>query len=215
MAGRELPIFPLGSVLFPHAVLPLHVFEPRFRALVDACLRGEPEFGVVLIERGSEVGGGETRTGVGTVARIVQVGRTDDGRYVLATVGTDRFRVEEWLADDPYPRAVVERFDDDPLDTGAAAGIDAATDAARGRVGRSLQRILSLRAELGDPAAAPEVELSDDLGRATWEVAVLAMLSPLDAQGILTLTAPEARLRALDELLGDEIEVLRFRLGSG
>lgn len=216
MAGSELPIFPLGGVLFPRAVLPLHVFEPRFRALVEACLSGEPEFGVVLIERGSEVGGGETRTGVGTVARIVQIGRMDDGRYVLATVGTDRFRVLEWLPDDPYPRAIVERFDDDvaPPEAGTAAA-DPATDAARARVGRSLQRVLALRGELGDPAAGADVDLSDELGRATFEVAALAMLSPLDAQSILTLTDPNARLRALDELLSDEVEVLRFRLGSG
>jgi Lon protease-like protein len=215
MAGHELPIFPLGGVLFPNAVLPLHVFEPRFRALVDACLSGEPEFGVVLIERGSEVGGGETRTLVGTVARIVQVGRTDDGRYVLATIGTDRFRVQEWLPDDPYPRAIVERFDDlEPSEPGTGA-TDPATDAARARVGRALQKVLALRAELGDPGGGLDVDLSDDLGRATWEVAVLATLSPLDAQSILTITDPDARLRALDELLGDEIEVLRFRLGSG
>ena len=210
MAAAELPIFPLGSVLFPTAVLPLHVFEPRYLELVDTCLRGEPEFGVVLIERGSEVGGGETRTAVGTVARILQIGRTDDGRYVLATIGTERFRVVEWLPDDPYPRAVVERFRDEPADAA-----DPTTDAARARVGRSLERVMALRAELGDAEAAADVELSEELGRATFEVATLAMLSPLDGQNILTLTDPGARLRVLDELLSDEIEVLRFRLGSG
>ncbi|MCU1457316.1 MAG: ATP-dependent protease [Actinomycetia bacterium] len=229
MDAAELPIFPLGGVLFPRAVLPLHVFEPRFRALVEACLSGEPEFGVVLIERGSEVGGGETRTQVGTVARIVQIGRTDDGRYVLATIGTDRFRVVEWLPDDPYPRAMVERFDDDVAGPQGEAGLDLATVAARARVDRSLQRVLSLQAELGAPdemrstALGPsrpkgeraDVETSDELGRYTFDVAALAGLSPLDAQSILMLTDPTARLRALDELLSDAIEVLRFRLGSG
>ena len=68
-------MFPLGSVLFPHAVLPLHVFEPRYLALVERCLAGDQEFGVVLIERGSEVGGGDVRFSVGTVTRIVQIGR--------------------------------------------------------------------------------------------------------------------------------------------
>ncbi|MET1002223.1 MAG: LON peptidase substrate-binding domain-containing protein, partial [Acidimicrobiia bacterium] len=51
-------MFPLGSVLFPHALLPLHVFEPRYRVMMRHCLEGDKEFGVVLIERGSEVGGG-------------------------------------------------------------------------------------------------------------------------------------------------------------
>ena len=79
-------MFPLGSVLFPHAALPLHVFEPRYRALVEDCLAGEPDFGVVLIERGSEVGGGETCFGVGTVTRIVEAGQFPDGRYALVTM---------------------------------------------------------------------------------------------------------------------------------
>src|ERR1700716_2301802 len=74
-------MFPLGNVLFPHAQLSLHVFEPRYRALAEACLAGDGEFGVVLIERGSEVGGGDTRFSIGTVARIVAAGRLPDGRY--------------------------------------------------------------------------------------------------------------------------------------
>ena len=112
MSTATLPMFPLGSVLFPHAALPLHVFEARYRSLVEECLAGEPEFGVVLIERGSEVGGGDTRFGVGTVARIVDASLFPDGRYALVTVGTARLRVHEWLPDDPYPRASVEGLDD-------------------------------------------------------------------------------------------------------
>ena len=105
-------MFPLGTVLFPYAVLPLHVFEPRYRALTEHCLAGDGCFGVVLIERGSEVGGGDTRFAVGTVARIARAGQLPDGRYVLATVGTQRFRVREWLPDDPYPLAEVDLLDD-------------------------------------------------------------------------------------------------------
>ena len=67
-------MFPLGTVLLPGAYLSLHVFEPRYRALVQACLDGTPEFGVALIERGSEVGGGDARFDVGCVARIVEAG---------------------------------------------------------------------------------------------------------------------------------------------
>ena len=78
-------MFPLGSVLFPSAYLPLHVFEERYRQLVRDCLAGNGEFGVVLIERGSEVGGGDVRTEVGTVARIVEVTEFDDGRFALCS----------------------------------------------------------------------------------------------------------------------------------
>src|SRR3954452_20658454 len=111
-----LPMFPLGSVLFPGAVLPLHVFEPRYRQLVQDCLADtEHEFGVVLIERGHEVGGGDVRSTIGTVARMMQVAELQDGRYAMVTVGTRRIRVNAWVPDDPYPLADVDDFpDDDP-----------------------------------------------------------------------------------------------------
>ena len=77
-------MFPLGSVLLPGMLLPLHVFEPRYRAMVDRCLAGDHEFGVVLIERGREVGGGDVRTSAGTLARIAEARQFPDGRWALA-----------------------------------------------------------------------------------------------------------------------------------
>src|SRR5215475_10761205 len=106
--ARVLPMFPLGSPLLPFAPLPLHVFEPRYRTLLADCLAGSREFGVVLIERGSEVGGGDQRFDVGTVARIADVVPFADGRSALTAVGTSRLRVLEWLPENPYPRARVE-----------------------------------------------------------------------------------------------------------
>src|SRR2546430_9614094 len=93
--GRALPMFPLGNVLFPHAQLPLHVFEPRYRALAETCLAGDGEFGVVLIDRGSEVGGGDTRFSIGTFARIVASGRVPDDRSCPPTRDTCRFAQRE------------------------------------------------------------------------------------------------------------------------
>ncbi len=137
-------MFPLGTVLFPYGVLPLHVFEPRYRALVADCLAAPdgPEFGVVLIERGSEVGGGDTRFDVGTVARIVDASAFDDGRYALATVGTRRLRVLRWLPDDPYPQAVIEELEE------PAGDATDATDAIV-LVEQRLRRVLGLASELG------------------------------------------------------------------
>ena len=100
-----LPQFPIGSVLFPTMVLPLHVFEPRYRALMHELMgRADPadrEFGVPLIDRGSEVGGGEDRSSIGTVARIMEADEFDEGRWGLIAVGVRRFRVVSWLPDDP------------------------------------------------------------------------------------------------------------------
>ena len=83
-----LPMFPLGTVLVPAPPLPLHVFEPRYRALVDDCLDGDREFGVVLIERGSEVGGGDVRFDIGVHrASIEHAEQTPDGRWALVCDG--------------------------------------------------------------------------------------------------------------------------------
>src|SRR5918995_785794 len=116
-----LPMFPLGAVLLPGEVLPLQVFEPRYRALVHDCFAAPdgPRFGVVLIARGHEVGGGDERHDVGAVARIVRHELAPDGRSALLCAGEERVGVREWLPDDPYPRADVELVEDEPIDLAA------------------------------------------------------------------------------------------------
>ncbi len=111
-AGEVLvaPMFPLGTAFVPGAELPLRIFEPRYRQMLDDHVDTSSDpptirFGVVLIERGSEVGGGESRCGVGTLAHAEITARLPDGRASLTAIGRRRFRVEEWLPDDPYPRA--------------------------------------------------------------------------------------------------------------
>src|ERR1700749_3041312 len=142
--AKAMPMFPLGTVLFPHAELPLHLFEDRYRALAETCLRGDGRFGVVLIERGFEVGGGDQRFSVGTVARIVEAARTPDGRYLLATVGSERLRVRRWLDDDPFPRADVDLLSEPKK-------VPARATEQRVVVERLLIRVLALWAELGQP----------------------------------------------------------------
>jgi Lon protease-like protein len=204
--ARTLPMFPLGSVLFPHAQLPLHVFEPRYRALAETCLAGDGEFGVVLIERGSEVGGGDTRFSVGTVARIVAAGRLPDGRYLLAAEGTRRLRVREWLPDDPYPRADVELLGE-PGPPDDAGGI-------RDEVERLLTRVLAMAAELGEAPQSIDVALNQDPVQAAFEAAAAAPIGPLDAQRLLELDDPGARLSELRGLLAGQAELLELRLSG-
>ena len=197
-----MPMFPLGTVLFPTMLLPLHVFEPRYRALVDDCVAGDGVFGVTLIERGSEVGGGDVRTDVGTDARIVQVERFEDGRFAVAAVGTRRIRIERWLADDPYPRAEVVDWED--LGTTETALDDA--DAL-------FRRALALAAELGEAPAPLDVELADDPATATFQIGALAPLGPLDRQALLATERPDDRVTLLVAQLTDVVELLRARLG--
>lgn len=201
-----MPMFPLGSVLLPSAGLPLHVFEPRYRALVRDCLAGDGEFGVVLIARGSEVGGEDVRTDVGTVARIVESAELPDGRWAVMALGVRRIRVQRWWPDDPYPLAeVVDWPDADP-----GEGYDDRLAMVMGR----LRRALALATEAGDDAAPATIELSPDGVLAGYQMAAVAPIGPLDRQRVLTATSPEMRLEAVAQLLDDAIEVLEMRLGT-
>ena len=200
-------MFPLGSVLFPTMVLPLHIFEERYRALVTDCLAGEQEFGVCLIERGFEVGGGDERTAVGTVAQIVDAQQFDDGRWAIAAVGTRRFKVVEWLDDDPYPRAMVEDWIDLPLDD------DLSTE--RNEVVEALRRVLAKMAELGEPAPPVDTEIDADPTLASYQVATLSPLGPFDRQQVLATPETAERIALLRGLLGDSLEVLEARQRLG
>jgi Lon protease-like protein len=202
-------MFPLQTVLFPNAVMPLHVFEPRYRELTETCLNSDGRFGVVLIERGKEVGGGDSRFSVGTVARIVEAARTPDGRYLLATVGGERLRVRRWLDDDPYPRAEIDLLAE-PKKVPARATEQRAT------VERLLVRVLALWAELGQPAPSVDaVQLDADPIRASFEAAAMAPIGPLDAQRLIEIDDPCERFERLETMLNDEVELLQMRLAEG
>jgi Lon protease-like protein len=206
-----MAMFPLGSVLLPGGILPLHVFEPRYRDMIRDCLRadGEPEFGQVLIARGWETGGGDDRVMVGTVARMLQVDAIDENRYALVAVGTRRIRVNAWLPDDPYPIADVDDWPDlDPDPPGLAVEVAAAH--ARVRAIRALAGQLD---ELdGTPVDPGDDDISDDPLLATYHLATLAPVGPADRFRLLAAPGPARRLDLLDEILDDVEAMLRFRL---
>ncbi|HXH59252.1 LON peptidase substrate-binding domain-containing protein [Iamia sp.] len=212
---RDLPMFPLGSVLVPSMVLGLHVFEHRYRRLVRDCLDGTPEFGVVLIERGSEVGGGEVRTIVGTVARMVEAAELPDGRFAIQAVGTQRIRVQRWLDDAPYPRAEVEDWPDEPAAPDVDVDVDVDVDALRTDALALLRRSLALQAELGEPSPPSTVEVTDEHEAASHQIAALAPIGPHDRQALLAAPGTAMRLTEEAVLLGEAIELLTARLAMG
>lgn len=200
------PMFPLGSVLLPGMALPLQVFEPRYRVMMHD-LRGEPSpaFGVVLIERGSEVGGGETRTDVGCRAVVARAEEHPDGTWTVVAVGTERIRVDTWLTDDPYPRARVSDWpdEDDP----------AQLDVARlDEVERSARRVAALAVELGARGQLPDFELSPDPSLRTYQLATVSPLGALDRRRVLTTPRLDQRIELLGELLGEQALLLQARL---
>ena len=210
---RQLPLFPLGTVLFPGTALPLHVFEPRYRALMDDLTGGElgtplitPEFGIALIERGHEVGGGDQRSRVGTVARLADAQQLDDGRWMALAGGVGRFRVASFLPDDPYPMAMVEDLVDEPW--GATPG------AALADAEAEVRRALALAVELEDGTGPVTFDLDEDPATAAWQLCGLAPLGDLDRQRLLETGDHQARLHLLRSLTAEVAEVLAQRLSG-
>ncbi len=190
-ATRELAMFPLGSVLFPGMPLPLRVFEPRYVEMLSSVLgETEREFGVVLIERGSEVGGGDVRFEVGTVARIVSVEITEGSILLLAT-GTARFEVVRWLQDDPFPRAQVRELDAWDLDGPAVSALAAAEALVRATMTRA--------SEFVELPWSAEIALSAEPAARLWQVAAIAPLGSLDQFALLRSGTPAELLTRLVE----------------
>ncbi len=200
-------MFPLGTVLLPGELLPLHVFEHRYRVMVSELL-GEHdarpataagELGIVLIERGHEVGGGDERFEVACLARVVRSERAPDGRYAIVVVGIAPVNVTSWLDDDPYPRALV-------ADRALAVANDG--DVASGTA-RVADRAEALAAALGgelDRAALP-----DDPDALVHRLAASIGVGPLDRQRLLEAPNVAARLSLLADLLDDALTIAALR----
>lgn len=196
-------MFPLGTVLLPGMVLPLHVFEPRYRQMLTDVLEDGRRFGVVLIERGHEVGGDDSRTSVGTMAEIVRAEEFDDGRWVVIAVGTDRIRVERWLEDAPYPRAEISLWPDDDENVDASL---------LSEVGDRLERVLALSSELGEDV--PDLDFDTTPLTASFQAVILSPLGPQDTQDLLAQPDGRERLTRLADMLDEREDILRFRLGG-
>jgi uncharacterized protein len=207
VALERLGMFPLSAVLYPHAQIPLHVFEPRYRALTRDCLAGDSRFGVVLIERGAEVGGGDQRMAVGTRAIITKAAALSDGRWLLVVQGDVRIRVGEWLADDPYPLAMVEEW---------SPQVEAVAESLLHRAEQSVRRTRGLLSESGATSALPaETTFDRDPDIASWQICTEAPLNMIDAQRILSTNGTLERLDLLIELTEAMEHDLHRMLASG
>jgi Lon protease-like protein len=150
----EVPLFPLHAVLCPGVAMPLHVFEPRYRALVRHCLAENAPFGIVLIREGREVGGGSIAVAeIGTFAEIREASRYSDGRFDIVVNGAGRFRLSRVIVGrDPFLVGVVDPVDDTLGDPDAARALAAG-------VTRRFIRYLELLQPAADEGGA-DVELT-------------------------------------------------------
>jgi hypothetical protein len=195
------PMFPLGSVLFPGAVLPLQIFEPRYGQLVVDLPTHDNRFGVVLIRRGHEVGGGDERHEVGTVAEVVQREDLGDGLYLLSTVGRERIRVIQWLEDDPYPRALVEEIRSADASPELVAAVASAANARK--------QLLGIAVEMGADGLQLDPQLPEDPEQAAWALCSESPIGPFDRQRLLETDDPVARLGDLEAALIARADDLR------
>ena len=212
------PMFALQSVLLPGSPLPLQVFEPRYLAMLETVIEGDQQMGVVLIERGREVGGSDVRFDVATMARVVEARRVADGRLLVMALGDRRIRVRRWLVDDPHPWAEIEDWPDEPEP--AVVGDPAPIDELAGLVTEA--RRLALRLQTGHPGQAgaedlEPVELGRDPASASYRAAALAPLGPLDRFEVLSTPTATGRLAVAHRLVTGATELLRARIefGSG
>ena len=198
-APYELPMFPLGSNVFPTQVLPLQIFEPRYLELIDVVLATESRsFGVVLIERGWEVGGGDVRSDVATRVEVLQAEQVPDGRWAVVGAGVERLTVIEWLDDDPFPRALVAPRD--RVDDGGAP---------LGELEDLLAETLGIGARLVG-AEPPDLDqlASDPINRLD-QMSAVAPLTPFDRQGILEAGSTSIQIERLRSALEDKLILLR------
>ncbi len=206
---ETIALFPLGTVLFPGMVLPLRVFEPRYRLLMEHLLAlpaGTPqEFGVVAIRQGWEVGvdGIGALYDIGCTARLRQVARHDDGTYAVVTVGLRRFRIARIdSTGQPYLLADVERLPD---------LVESATEARvlAGTVAALYQDHMAALARVQGSEPIADAELPDDPSLLSSLVAASTPLDLADQQALLATDDVTARLRAQLRLLKREATMLR------
>lgn len=204
---RLLPMFPLGLTLMPGMALPLRLFEPRYLQMYSDIIDEKREFGVVLIERGIESSDANITYDVGCLAYIVGSGLHEDGTIAVVALGRHRLRVVEWEESDPYPRAIVEDLDDDPLSEEGMQYLESAANRLPG--------LLAVAAELNPELEADAPDLSEDPIQAIYQLAQLAGLQSFDLQRVLEADSTDRRAELVDELMSETVEMIQLQLGLG
>jgi Lon protease-like protein len=218
---ERIPLFPLGTVLFPGLLLPLHIFEDRYRVLVRHLVslpEGAPRrFGVVCIREGREVGTHGVRSlhAIGCLAELGEVEAYDDGRFDTVSLGTSRFRLLDVDDSLPYLQGDVEVLPELPGEDGTTLAPRVArlfttyrTRLAAARAG-AVELADDLEAALGADPSGDDVELPSEPSVLSYFVAAATVLQLEDKQKLLAAVDDSARLRMESNLLRHESAVLR------
>jgi uncharacterized protein len=203
--SEKLPLFPLGAVLYPGMLLPLHIFEERYRQLVRDLL-GQPEprrFGIIAIRKGRETGidGVSSLYEIGCVATLRRVDEHEDGRFDLVTAGTQRFRLLELDQTLPYLQGDIELLAEDEVDQAAAAPFVRAVQVA-------FRAYLDALTERGGATVRIE-DLPGEPGLLSFVVAATMVIDLPERQSLLDESDTVRRLNAERALLARETAMLR------
>lgn len=201
---ERLPLFPLGAVLFPRMLLPLHLFEERYRRLMEERRDADPIFGVVLTRQGSEVGDRPAIHDVGTAASLIGAGRYPDGRFDVVVRGGRRFRVGDGDWEEGYLTATVAWLDDGGEED--AALVD-------GQVRRAYEQFLAAF-ESATGAEVRRDDLEDDPAGLAYAICARLPLNTWERQRLLESASTGARLRDLLAILRRE-RALLVETGAG
>jgi Lon protease-like protein len=205
MTRNALPLFPLNTVLFPGEAIPLQVFEPRYRQLLDDCQAADGRFGVVLIKTGPEVGGRAEVHEVGTVARIIQVSDVGEGRFFVSAGAERRFRLTTRHPDNPYPIGDVLMLDDEPGPGDLVELAMTVMDSAR--------ELFKLMSGL-DGGWAGERDLPNDPAALSYFVPKLLRIDPTERQTLLAAGSIAERLSLEAALLSAQAKALKTRVSA-
>lgn len=189
-----IPLFPLNTVLFPNAVLPLHIFEDRYRQMVHQCIERDEPFGIVLIQSGEEVKGPSEPYEVGTLAHISRLQQLEDGRMNLLALGSSRFRVRQFLREAPFLEAVVDPWDENEVNP-ASFSYDLAEQVA-GAFETYLTYLLDSQG-----LEITQIELPEDPTTLSFAVAASLQTTLPFKQYLLELQDTSERLRLLLQIL--------------
>lgn len=203
---NDLPLFPLNTVLFPQARLPLHIFEARYREMINRCLRDNLAFGVVLIKEGVEVGGAAIPHAVGTLAHIVDVEPLADGRMNIVVKGVARFKLLESFSTRAYMTGRIELLADE-------VGAGDALVTTHAHAARSFGQFLRTAQAVGsstDAEPADALTLPDDPTVLSYVIASVLPINNQDKQTLLETPTTAARLSREITLLHREMEILRL-----
>ncbi|SKU41496.1 ATP-dependent protease La domain protein [Mycobacteroides abscessus subsp. abscessus] len=206
--GGVTPMFPLQSVLLPGEPLPLRIFEPRYVAMIRDVLAADRAFGVVLIARGREVGGGDVRHDVGTAARVLDCESLGADRFAVSCEGAHRIRITSWLEDDPYPRAEVEPWPDEPDERVLPLS---ALNEVQVRIENLLRRVATAQQVRLPRRWSIATGLPSGAEKRLYALASRVPMGQADRYAVLAAPTLETRVHALNDAVDTVNAMLDFR----